>query len=135
MKKLATLEVYLDESPGQESSYTRHVSVGAPYEIILRPQADRAEKLPVKEEDVLAHELGHFVTDVFRSYRGDTNGNKGFTTEQQLTEERQAWHFAEIIKPDVDRQVEKTVLGHYEELVRRAPGIPVGFLKWMGYIQ
>ena len=135
MKKLATLDVYLDDSKGEESSYTRHTSDSAPYEIILRPQSDTVNGRPAKEEDVLAHELGHFVTDVIRVYRGGHSGNQNYTTSEQLQEEKQAWHFAEITRPEVDKRTERTVLGHYEEIVRRGgKDTPVGLLKMLGLI-
>jgi hypothetical protein len=132
MNKLASLEVWLDDSPGEESSYTTHKEGETAYKVVLRPKGDLVDGKQPKPEDVLAHELGHFVADVFQTPAAKKSWFPTATTNEQLSGEREAWHFAEAIFPDFDKEVKEKVLAHYEKGARMYPNIPMSFLRMMG---
>jgi hypothetical protein len=128
--RLATLEVWSDDSVTGESSVTQHHKDTKEWKITLRPNDDmKFSKYGSQTEDVLAHELGHFVAEVVGRKAQRQSGYFYSTPAQNLAGEKDAWEIARKIKPDIPKAIEKDALDAYRKIVREnPPDIPMGIL-------
>ena len=114
MQKLAKLTLYLDDDRHGEISRLHRDHVTGEWELILNPAADKfnVPKYGEQTKDILAHELGHFVDEVFNS---PAEIDRRAQLPPSLTEERRAWTYGRMIKPDLDREIERMAVGAYME--------------------
>ena len=108
MKKLATVEIFLDEDagPGESSSYTHYDTRKRDYyQIFLRPNADKAmSSAGTDTPNILAHELGHVVTHVFSTPASLASGYPTSSLQEQFAAENEAWGFSEKMSPGITKK-------------------------------
>ncbi len=137
-KLLAKLEVYLDDETDAdidngESSNINFDHAGTNFTIHLRPKTDAKHQPGTKLADVFAHELGHFMGEVLRDPEQRASGRPFSTTEEEVSGEKSAWHFAEGIRPqEKGSKTEKGCLHSYEQLEHRLPGVPMSLARLAG---
>jgi hypothetical protein len=125
MKKiLGYITISMDVDSSTESSYSRHDPGSDTWDIHLRPAADArypfAEGKDFKLEDVstvLAHELGHMMAQMLKApehAKTDTYGTYLLPYRDQVPKEQEAWHFAEMIKPDLNQKMKNAAIEAYK---------------------
>jgi hypothetical protein len=122
-KKIATLNVYLDESTEHSdiSSAVRSRDENGVYELWLRPFVDgkilkenAGYELTTKGfQTIVAHELGHFLAMITLD---PTHSKLAYFIMGQTVGERKAWKLANEIKPDLDKGLEKIALDQAEKV-------------------
>jgi hypothetical protein len=131
-RKIATLEVWIDETEGAKSALQARMSSDE-FRLIIAPNEDEQSKGPGNLPSIIAHELGHFMAHLlkdkahtrlnrlapivnFRKMVGDWSNQleKRFTREVELPTEVQAWKYADMIYPNVKQEIRAAALYTYE---------------------
>jgi hypothetical protein len=111
-KKIATLEVWVDENSDGVSRLESIPAIGE-YKVVMNPKADAEEQAIVRHDSkrsfatILAHELGHFVSQVLQS--------PWQRCPWKEPGEREAWAVAHQIMPDLDKELEQSALNTYTQ--------------------
>jgi hypothetical protein len=135
MRKLGTLEVWIDED-STKSSFTKRDNVTGDYKIVLNPKGDKERSGEDNTPAVLAHELGHFVGRILETPAAMNSGRYHSSANDTLVAEKEAWKFADEIVPGISEStIAKKAIGNYSNIAKNAGHMPMGLLMDLGFIR
>ena len=114
-RKIASLDVYINQE-SEDSAFTTG-DRGKFVICINRGPAEMAIDTPAQFQDVLAHELGHFVALLSKDptqssevkFLANLTGDQSFV----ISAEKKAWELGKKIRPAIDGEQEKLAMATY----------------------
>lgn len=100
MKRLATIEIVRDDYADKKDGTSESMRTGPDsWKIILRPNIDKHYMATYDEKTILAHEIGHTISELYNSLGSRANVRN---VVGPLPGELEAWHVAKQINPNIN---------------------------------